>query len=115
MASMADQPSPRRRFQFRLRTLMIVVTLLAVPMSYVGWQAKIVRERSAMREWVSGQDGRCMQSGYGDDSGVEVPTLIRRWLGDQKVGVVVLLKPVSDDDRERLKDTFPGVQIVICQ
>jgi hypothetical protein len=27
---MADQPSPRRRFQFRLRTLMIVVTLLAV-------------------------------------------------------------------------------------
>jgi hypothetical protein len=27
---MADQPSPRRRFQFRLRTLMIVVTLLTV-------------------------------------------------------------------------------------
>jgi hypothetical protein len=27
---MADQPSPRRRFQFRLRTLMIGVTLLAV-------------------------------------------------------------------------------------
>jgi hypothetical protein len=26
---MADQPSPRRRFQFRLRTLMIGVTLLA--------------------------------------------------------------------------------------
>jgi hypothetical protein len=27
---MADQPSSRSRFQFRLRTLMIVVTLLAV-------------------------------------------------------------------------------------
>jgi hypothetical protein len=26
---MADQPSPRRRFQFRLRTLMIVVTVVA--------------------------------------------------------------------------------------
>ena len=26
-------------FQFRLRTLMIVVTLLAVPLGYVGWQA----------------------------------------------------------------------------
>jgi hypothetical protein len=26
---MPDQPSPRRRFQFRLRTLLIVVTLLA--------------------------------------------------------------------------------------
>jgi hypothetical protein len=27
---MADQPSPRRRFQFRLRTLMVVVTLLSL-------------------------------------------------------------------------------------
>ena len=30
------------RFQFRLRTLMIAVTLLAVPCAYVGWQAMIV-------------------------------------------------------------------------
>jgi hypothetical protein len=29
------------KLQFRLRTLMIVVTLLAVPL---GWQAKIVRK-----------------------------------------------------------------------
>jgi hypothetical protein len=42
---MADQPSPRRRFQFRLRTLMIGVMLLAIPLGYVGWQARIVRER----------------------------------------------------------------------
>jgi hypothetical protein len=43
MAGMADQPAtPRRHFQFRLRTLMIGVTLLAVPLGYVGWQAKIV-------------------------------------------------------------------------
>jgi hypothetical protein len=34
---MPHQPSPRRRFQFRLRTLMIVVTVLAVPLGYVGW------------------------------------------------------------------------------
>jgi hypothetical protein len=42
----ADPPKrKRRRFQFRLRTLMIVVTLLAVPCGYIGWQARIVRER----------------------------------------------------------------------
>ena len=35
------------RFQFSLRTLMIGVTLLAVPCAFVGWQAKIVRERKA--------------------------------------------------------------------
>jgi hypothetical protein len=36
-------PTPRR-FQFGLRTLMIVVTLLAGACGYVGWQANIVRE-----------------------------------------------------------------------
>ncbi len=45
---MPDQPPPRRRFQFRLRTLLIGVTLLALPMGYVGWQVKIVRERKAI-------------------------------------------------------------------
>jgi hypothetical protein len=34
---MADQPSPRRRFQFRLRTLMIGVTLLAVVCAVFAW------------------------------------------------------------------------------
>jgi hypothetical protein len=37
------EPTKRRRYQFSLRTLMIVVTLLAVPLGYIGWQAKIVR------------------------------------------------------------------------
>jgi hypothetical protein len=47
---MPDQPPLRRRFQFRLRTLLLVVTLLAVPLGYVGWQMRIVREREAFLE-----------------------------------------------------------------
>ncbi len=35
----AMEAKPKRRwYQYRLRTLMIVVTLLAVPLGYVGWQ-----------------------------------------------------------------------------
>jgi hypothetical protein len=47
---------PRRRFQFRLRTLMIGVTLLAVVCGYVGRQAEIVRNRRelASRPFVVG-------------------------------------------------------------
>ena len=46
------KPSPpkrrRRRFQFSLRTLMIGVTLLAVPCAYVGWPRCLLNgERSA--------------------------------------------------------------------
>ena len=34
---------PHHRFQFRLRTLLIVVTVLAIPFAYVGRQAEIVK------------------------------------------------------------------------
>jgi hypothetical protein len=40
----------RRWFQFSLRTLMIAVTVLAVPLAYVGWLAKDERSRLAHRE-----------------------------------------------------------------
>ncbi len=43
----ASPKRKRRWYQFSLRSLMVVVTLLAVPLGYVGWQAKIVRERNA--------------------------------------------------------------------
>jgi hypothetical protein len=46
---MDDQPAPRRRFQFRLRTLLIVVTLLAAQCAFVTWvirdRQRLIRER----------------------------------------------------------------------
>ena len=42
---MPDQPPPRRRFQFRLRTLMIGVTLLAVACWVAVDRARLIRER----------------------------------------------------------------------
>lgn len=39
-------PKPKRRwFQFRLRTLLVVVTLAAVPCAYVAHEWRIVQER----------------------------------------------------------------------
>ena len=75
---MADQLPSRRLFQFRLRSLMIVVTLLAVPLSYIGWQVRLVRERRDIL------DNRIKHATaiYGM---VDPPSLtlgVRRWLGD---------------------------------
>ncbi len=46
---MPDQPSPRRRFQFRLRTLMIVVAALAVYCGPFVWllddRQRLIQER----------------------------------------------------------------------
>ncbi len=48
---MEIEPKRKRRwFQFSLRTLMIGVTLLAVACGYVGWEAKIVKEREEFLE-----------------------------------------------------------------
>ncbi len=47
---MTDQPAPRRRFQFRLRTLMIVVTLFCLIGGYVTSQANIATERTRLRK-----------------------------------------------------------------
>ena len=42
----ADPRKPRGRwFQFRLRTMLVAVALLAVPCGYVGSQVKVVRTK----------------------------------------------------------------------
>jgi hypothetical protein len=47
---MADQPSPRRRFQFRLRTLMLLITLACVIAGWVEWrQYKAYLDKDAER------------------------------------------------------------------
>jgi hypothetical protein len=48
MFGLIEEPGPRRRrFQFRLRTLLIAVAVLALPCAFVGCEVKIVRERQA--------------------------------------------------------------------
>jgi hypothetical protein len=75
-----------RRFQFRLRTLMIGVTLLGVLCGYVRWQKTIVVDRMAMMERVSHADA------YNSADGSQAPIdqnksipWVRRLLGDEAI------------------------------
>jgi hypothetical protein len=85
---MSDQPK-RRRFQFSLRTLMVGVTLLAVPLGYVGWLAKIVRERKTMRRILEAKQCSFHHAStfywFGPEGSGEMATvpLVRSWLGDE--------------------------------
>jgi membrane carboxypeptidase/penicillin-binding protein len=47
---MPDQPSPRRRFQFRMRTLMIVVGIVAAICAYISHERQVVQERQKLVE-----------------------------------------------------------------
>jgi hypothetical protein len=121
---MPDQLSLRRRFQFRLRTLMIGVTLLAVACGYVGWQAKIVRERqsalAAVKEsggyvWTREDDlaSADFVAGYRvnrDEWPSEVAWL-RRLLGDEHVAAIHLAWNVSLPERNRVEGLFPEAEM----
>ena len=74
------EPPKRRWCQFSLRSLLIGVTLLTVPLCYAGWQAKIVRERAA---WVDSHPH--IDDKWNLTAGIPA---VRRWFGDRAYAVV---------------------------
>jgi hypothetical protein len=123
---MADQTSPRRRFQFRLRMLMIVVTLLAVACGYVGWQAKVVRQRAEVLNWLQ-ERGPLKHVVYGTPGydteqdvhrrwsvAINDPDLpwLRRLLGDHWIMTIIHPTAAVDDEIERVRKAFPEAQLI---
>jgi len=102
---MADQPTPRRRFQFRLRTLFIVVTLLAVLGGYLLLEARIVNERKAMLE--TGSDGPVVDFTVDKGKDAAIPTL-RLWIGDHFFSSVHVKQQA---DINRYKAAFPEADV----
>jgi hypothetical protein len=94
----AEPPKLKRCwFQFSLRTLLIGVTLLAIPCAYVGWQVKIVKERKVMVREVTEMGGHVTLASeitkFGPDVSYQIgetkvktpyPAVsrLRAWLGD---------------------------------
>jgi hypothetical protein len=99
------------KLQFSLRSLMIVVTLQAVPFAYIGWEAKIVRERRELLNWITQTGGKAYplvseQVGrYG-----EVP-LLRRLLGDKTIGAIKLDHPIAPEQRQSIQQCIPEAEI----
>ncbi len=92
------------KLQFRLRTLMVVVTLLAVPLGYVGWQAKIVRERKAWRE-----NPHFLEPLLIEDGGTV--SWIRRYFGDAQCFAMVADESVSDAQLDQCREAFPEADV----
>ena len=105
----ADPPKrKRRRFQFRLRTLMIGVTLLAVACWWIVGQLRIVQGRERMIEADDCEiiiygDGR-----YGSKGGIP---WVRRLLGDREVNKILTPHSTSDGDVERYRLAFPEADV----
>ncbi len=87
---------------------MIGVTLLAMVCGYVGWQAKIVRERkTALAQMIDPRSAERGGYSWGD---AEVPWL-RRTLGDRAVRCIGLPLTATKDFRRRIRATFPEARV----
>lgn len=104
----------RGRLQFRLRTLMIVITLLAVACSYIGWQVRRIADRKATLDIIVHDGGGAtildtfqldkVRKTWGAKD--DVP-LIRRWLGDVHVHLIAMGEKSSWDDYRHVTELFP--------
>lgn len=100
---MADKPK-RRWFQFRLRTLLVGVVLISVPLAYVAHEARIVAERKA---WVAAHPTRAFLTTVKKGDRRQIP-LIRHLLGDEQQSMVVV---VTEDQIQMAQSLFPEADI----
>ena len=91
------------RFQYSLRTLFIVVTMLAIPCGWLGWQFEIIRERERLMRFYS----TCSAS---TDFG-RIP-VYRHWLGDREYVLIGLHDDTSDVALGLFQSRFPEAVVV---
>lgn len=97
--------SRRRWFQFRLTTMFVVVTAVAV---WLGWEMKFVRERQVMRRRILESGGELWP---GDIVGYEHAAIPywRTWLGDEPVSYINPGRLELTEDAARR--VFPELQL----
>jgi hypothetical protein len=102
----AEPPKRKRRwFQFRLRTLMTVVTIFCVVGGYVAHEAKITMDRKAMLE--TGSDGPVVDFTVDKSKDAAIPS-IRLWIGDHFFSSVHVKQQA---DINRYKAAFPEADV----
>jgi hypothetical protein len=104
-SEMPYRASHAPRLQFRLRTLFVLVTIVAVAIAYVAHEARIVGER---REWLAAHPPIRISS-YRPNTQVSV-SFVRTWLGD--IPVEQLLN-VPECDVSAAHRIFPEAEISI--
>jgi hypothetical protein len=118
---MVESPRPRR-FQFRLLTLLVFVSLFCVICGWAFHQVRIVQERKSLLEHVIAREGFYVTGGMQVRANRDVrwsdlysslapatarPTvpLFRRWLGDEAIGVIGV--PGGLPHFAEIKSAFP--------
>lgn len=100
MNSTTETAAPRRRWTFSLRTLLVVVTLLAILLGWVGYSLNWIRERHRFLDF--GFPGQ-----WSTSPGAKPPLLLRPF-GER--GVVHVIA-VERDTFKAAKGLFPEAKV----
>lgn len=103
-----------RYFRFQLRTLLVVVFVVSVPLMWLTSQWRMVAERKAVAKWVWEHNGEV------DGQGVLFydsphPFRLRRLLGDRFAWCVYMSKPVTPAEYDRIVEAFPEAKQMIAR
>jgi hypothetical protein len=108
--------SRRRWFQFRLTSLFILMTLVAL---WLAWEQHYVRERKATRMWVTNNGGAAHSlTDWITPAGTEPPEVSipfwRQWIGDEPLVSLQLSSQATADDLERVRAIFPEARVFMA-
>ncbi len=112
--------APKRRlrwYQFRLRTVFLATTLIALGAGWVGWQAKIVQERKWLREhsdasFLPLKNYNPVSPDEKWPKGPASVSWLRELLGDEAIlRVGVDQESPAYRDLERLEAAFPEAEV----
>ncbi|HEY4311896.1 MAG TPA: hypothetical protein VGN12_20785 [Pirellulales bacterium] len=103
-----EQEPTRRRFNSRIALQFLIV---AVAACWLGWQWMIVRDRWALRQWLTANGGVAAVQVPGGEPGdyeheiVTIP-FWRSWIGDDPI-TCLYTPPLERAEIERLTKAFP--------
>ena len=98
---------PRRWIRFRLRTLLIILTLLSVPLCWVGWELDQRRKEKAVVAWVEEMGGEVVSNSSSFRFFYNVESILPiernwwekttdKWFGERVRFVIIYSTQVSD-------------------
>lgn len=105
----------RPYFQFRLRTLMIAITIAGCVFASIAWFARALATVNERRQLIYYAARRPTPSGIVVRSltpSVDEPSPLRRWLGDKGFSQIVLDHSPTNEEILRYRTAFPEANVV---
>ena len=97
--------SRHRWLQNKLRTLLFVTALLAIPICCIGWRAKVLSQRDAIVKSFIDRGGKVYRIGH------PMSPVLRFLVWDQRIAMIPT-KALSPEEKRRIADSMPSDTII---